>query len=431
MATGHQGPITVAHAPAHTRSNLAAIKALTFVMFMMFAMTTDSVGVIIPEIIKRFRLSLTAASAFQYATMGGIAIAGFCLGFMADRFGRKPTIILGLTLFAADAYLFAVSHSFGFFVALLAISGLSIGIFKTGALALIGDISRSTTEHTSVMNAVEGFFGVGSIIGPAILARLLLSGVGWQWLYVIAGSMCLILVVLAFIVRYPTTVRTNDEPTTFGRTLSMVTNPYALGFSLAEFLYVATECAIYVWMPTLLAGKTGFLAVYSISIFFLLRAAGRFVGAWTLKRFSWTAALVLLSAAILICFIGAVSGGTDVAVFLLPLSGLFMSVIYPTINSKGISCFPKSEHGAIAGVILFFTCVSAAVGPLAMGAVSDAFGGTRYGFILATLFAAMLFVACLLNWRFDPSRTRLALLDETQYEQSGQSRRPDPNRETK
>ena len=33
--------------------------------------------------------------------------------------------------------------------------------------------------------------------------------------------------------------------------------------------------------------------------------------------------------------------------------------MYPTINSKGISCVPKAEHGAAAGVILFFTCVSA------------------------------------------------------------------------
>lgn len=413
------GAITQRHPPVVTGRNLAAIKALTFVMFMMFAMTTDSVGVIIPEIIKQFRLSLTAASAFQYATMGGIAIAGFCLGFMADRFGRKATIILGLTLFAADAYLFVLGNSFAFFVGLLAVSGVSIGIFKTGALALIGDISRSTTEHTSIMNAVEGFFGVGSIVGPALLAKLLLSGVDWKWLYVIAGSMCALLVLLALVVRYPATVRTTAEPTSFGRTLTMVKDPYALGFSLGEFLYVATECAIYVWMPTLLAGKSGFFAAYSISIFFLLRAGGRFVGAWTLKRFSWTAALALLSAAILICFGGAVFGGTGVAVYLLPLSGLFMSVIYPTINSKGISCFPKSEHGAVSGVLLFFTCVSAAVGPLAMGAVSDAFGGARYGFILATVFAGLLFGGCLLNLIFDPSRRRLQLLDATQYEHSG------------
>src|SRR5438105_12377180 len=99
-----------------SQSSLRVIKALTFLMFMIFAMTTDSVGVIIPEIIKQFRLSLTAAGAFQYATMGGIAVAGFLLGFLADRFGRKRTIILGLSLFAADAYLFVAGDSFAFFL---------------------------------------------------------------------------------------------------------------------------------------------------------------------------------------------------------------------------------------------------------------------------------------------------------------------------
>jgi len=81
------------------RSSLTLIKALTYLMFMMFAMTTDSVGIIIPEIIKTFGLSMTAAGTFQYATMGGIALAGFFLGSLADRLGRKPTIIIGLTAF--------------------------------------------------------------------------------------------------------------------------------------------------------------------------------------------------------------------------------------------------------------------------------------------------------------------------------------------
>jgi fucose permease len=247
---------------------------------------------------------------------------------------------------------------------------------------------------------------------------LLGLGIHWKWLYVIAGTMCVLLVGTALMVQYPKTIRTTEEPINLRRTMAMIKNPYALGFSLGEFLYVATECAIYVWMPTLLAGKTGFFAVYSISIFFVLRAGGRFLGAWVLNRFSWITALALLSAAIFVCFVASVYGGPDVAVYLLPFSGLFMSVIYPTFNSKGISCFPKDEHGAVSGVMLFFTCVSAAVGPLAMGAVSDAMGGARYGFMLATLFAGLLFVACLLNWIFNPTRERLRLLDQTQYEQA-------------
>jgi len=48
-------------------------------------------------------------------------------------------------------------------------------------------------------------------------------------------------------------------------------NHFVLLFSLGAFLYVAVEAAIYVWMPTLLAGYNGpgkWIAIYSISIFF-------------------------------------------------------------------------------------------------------------------------------------------------------------------
>ena len=96
-----------------------------------------------------------------------------------------------------------------------------------------------------------------------------------------------------------------------------------------------------------------------------------------------------------------------------------MSMIYPTLNSKGISCFPKTEHGAVSGVILFFTCTAAALGPLAMGAISDAFGHPRYGFVLATFFAALLFAGLLLNWMYDPARERLSTLDSSEYRAAG------------
>jgi fucose permease len=397
--------------------NLRTIRWLTFFMFMMFAMTTDSVGVIIPEVIKEFRLNMTVAGAFHYATMSGIALAGFFLGFLADRLGRKKTVILGLILFSLSSYLFAVGNSFFFFLILLAVSGVAIGIFKTGALALIGDITRSTTEHTSTMNTVEGFFAIGAIIGPAVVAHLLAVGTSWKWLYIFAATLCAVLIITAWSVHYPET-KTTSDPVDLKRTFSMMKNPYALGFSGAIFLYVAVESAVYVWMPTLLASKqdaSGLVSAYAISIFFVLRAAGRFVGSWILAKLNWAAVTTLFSLAIFICFLLSMIGGVRTAAYLLPFSGLFMSVLYPTINSKGISCFRKAEHGTVAGVILFFTCGAAVVGPLAMGAMSDAFGDPKYGFFLATGFAGLLVVSLLFNWILNPTREILQNLDSTEY----------------
>jgi fucose permease len=525
------------------KHNLTAIKWLTFLMFTMFAMTTDSVGKIIEEVMKQYELSNVAAGMLHYGPMIAIALAGIFLGFLADKLGRKKTIVLGLVIFALNSYLFVVGNNFWYFVTLLIISGAAIGIFKTGALALIGDISTSTSEHTRTMNTLEGFFGVGAIIGPAIVAALLAAGYPWKWLYVIAGIICTVLIITALLVKYPATVKSVEEPIDFKRTMRMMKNPYALGFSTGIFLYVAAECAIYVWMPTLLGSSTfssaeivgmssmagklkqserpfdswlskqlspdaqelltkwqsqssdkelqkallqdlnkkiipgvsifeqqrfgnitlreetknlieqnphggnlkrlnrllledayptelsknpllssysGFLAMlYALSAFFILRAAGRFLGAWVLAHFKWTSVMAVFSMAIFACFAGSVAGGKSYAVWLLPFSGLFMSMIYPTLNSKGISCFPKMEHGAVSGVILFFTCTSAALGPLAMAAVSDIFHGTKYGFVLATIFAALLFAGLVFNWIYDPAKKRLATLDSSEYSSAG------------
>ena len=91
-----------------------------------------------------------------------------------------------------------------------------------------------------------------------------------------------------------------------------------------------------------------------------------------------------------------------------------MSIIYPTLNSKGISCFDKSEHGAVAGLILFFTAASAAICPLLMALAADIIGGgdMRVGFYLATVFAAALFAMSLYNLIRDPAGRQLAAVSE-------------------
>ena len=50
-----------------------------------------------------------------------------------------------------------------------------------------------------------------------------------------------------------------------------------------------------------------------------------------------------------------------------------------------------------------------------MGAISDSFGDPKYGFVLATGFACLLFVGLFLNWIFDPTRQLLQNLDRTEY----------------
>jgi MFS transporter, FHS family, L-fucose permease len=392
--------------------NVAAIRWLTCLMFFMFAMTTDAVGVIIPKVIAEFGLSQTTAGALHYGSMAGIMGAGLLLGFLADRFGRKWTILLGLAVFAMTAFSVPAASSFPMLLVLICCAGISIGVFKTGALALVGDLSVSATELTSTMNLVEGFFGVGAIVGPLVVSVLAGQGVSWRWLYVIAGALCSLLFVIAALARYPAAPQAAlSERRSAATALKLVSNPYAIGFSAAAFLYVAVECAIYVWMPTLLSGLKGAslaLAGYALPAFFIMRAAGRFVGAWLLRTFEWSLALLISAVAIFLCFAGSVWLGLEGALYLLPLSGLFMSIVYPTINSKGIGCFAASDQGSVAGVILFFTCLGAILGPVSMSLISDAVGDPAVGFQLASGFCLVFVGGAIYNAVRKPAHARLA-----------------------
>jgi fucose permease len=414
--------------------NSRIIRWLTYLMFMMFAMTSDSVGEIIKEVKVAFSVTNAQASLMHSLPMLGIALSGLFLGFLADKIGRKPTIIMGLAIFGVACYSFLVADDFLLIVSLMSLSGVAVGVFKTGALALIGDISSSTKQHTSTMNGAEAFFGVGAIIGPLIVAYLIHQGVAWQWLYVIAGGVCTVLILGALFVKYPNYTREKSEKVkqvSVLQSLALVKNPYAFGFSVGAFLYVAAESAIYVWMPSYLVcdastlratydcyteGVSQILAIYSVTAFFILRAAGRFVGIWMMSHFNWALVLMLFSGGIVLCFGAGLMGGKQVALYLFPLTGIFMSVIYPTFNSKGISCFPKHQHGSVAGVILFFTAAGAAAGPFIMGLVSDANGGdAKYGFMVATVFAAILFIGMVYNFVKNPTQKRLAEIEASEY----------------
>ena len=159
----------------------------------------------------------------------------------------------GLTLFAASSFAFLAGNTFLFFTLLMGLSGVAIAVFKTAALALIGDISTSATQHTAIMNTAEGFFGIGSIVGPALLARLLGAGVDWQWLYVLAGGICVLLIITALQIDYPRRARPAETRGGMTGPLAAMKNWYVLAFSIGIFLYVAVEAAVYVWMPTWLA----------------------------------------------------------------------------------------------------------------------------------------------------------------------------------
>ena len=64
------------HPAASDEPDTGLLKWLTCLMFLIFAMTSDAVGSVIPAVIEEFKLSMKAAGALHYVPMAAIAEIG-------------------------------------------------------------------------------------------------------------------------------------------------------------------------------------------------------------------------------------------------------------------------------------------------------------------------------------------------------------------
>ncbi|MGD9885671.1 MAG: MFS transporter [Reyranella sp.] len=108
-------------------------------------------------------------------------------GVLADRWGRRPVIVVGLVATAVSLFLFAgISQAAGdfpgvlaIFVALLAartVYGLLAAGTQPAAVAAMADVTTART-HSSGVARVGAAIGLGSIAGPLAVAALIDLGV--------------------------------------------------------------------------------------------------------------------------------------------------------------------------------------------------------------------------------------------------------------
>ncbi len=120
-------------------------------------------------------------------------------GWLSDRWGRKPVIVMGLLLFALGSGVAAISTTITGLIAGRLIQGL--GAIGSTTLAFISDVTHE--EHrTRAMAAAGGFiglsFGLSIVVGPLLARAIGLSGIFW-----LTGFLAFAAIVLVLVVRPP------------------------------------------------------------------------------------------------------------------------------------------------------------------------------------------------------------------------------------
>jgi EmrB/QacA subfamily drug resistance transporter len=102
-------------------------------------------------------------------------------GKLSDLYGRKPILMIGVTIFLVGSALSGLSQDMAQLLLFRGIQGIGAGSLFPIALAVIGDLF-SPQERGKYQGLFGAVFGVSFIIGP-FLGGLLTENVGWHWIF--------------------------------------------------------------------------------------------------------------------------------------------------------------------------------------------------------------------------------------------------------
>jgi len=102
-------------------------------------------------------------------------------GKLSDLYGRKPLLMIGVTIFLVGSALSGLSQNMPQLLLFRGIQGIGAGALFPIALAVIGDLF-SPQERGKYQGLFGAVFGVSFIIGP-FLGGFLTESISWHWIF--------------------------------------------------------------------------------------------------------------------------------------------------------------------------------------------------------------------------------------------------------
>jgi EmrB/QacA subfamily drug resistance transporter len=122
-----------------------------------------------------------------------IATTVLTVGSLADRFGRRRLLALGLALFTLASAACAAATDIAFLNSARAVQGVGAAMMFAVSLAVLANAFPGAKERAGALAAYGATIGGAFAIGPAV-GGALTSGLDWQWIFLVnipLGIFCL------------------------------------------------------------------------------------------------------------------------------------------------------------------------------------------------------------------------------------------------
>jgi FHS family glucose/mannose:H+ symporter-like MFS transporter len=386
-----------------TRNLILLLTAGAFFAFFIFGFTDNLKGPTLPALLEDLKLSYSLAGTILLGIYLGFMAATLSTGFLADVLGQKAVLILAGTCLVVGVLGFTAFSSPFLLTAFMVVLGFGLGCIELGGNSLI--VLLHPEDKGRYLNLLAVMHGLGSMLAPLYAGWLLSAGSSWRAVY--RGDLLLVLPLIAFfvLVRFPPREVGQSEKIDFKHIGKIASSPPMLVYDCAYALYVAVEIGMASWMVEFLQknyGQSVSQSTLALSIFFGLIMVGRFVGSFFIEKLGYLRSILFASLGASACIALGLFGPAWL-VWLLPTSGFFLSIIFPTLTASVSSTY-HANLNSLLGLLFTFAGFGGLFGPWLVGVASD-LGGIKFGFSLNLAYCLLTAVSVFILLRLQPQRS--------------------------
>ena len=422
-------------AAASAEPNYSRPLIIVTTLFFMWGFLTSLNDILVPHLKSIFDLSYTRVMLIQFAFFSAYFLFSLPWSRVVNTIGYQRTMVAGLLLMAAGAFLFipaAVAVSFPLFLTALMVLAAGITGLQVSANPYVVVLGKPATA-SSRLDLTQAFNSLGTTVAPQLGGLLILSAAPMameqvrqltpqalqayriseassvKLPYMVIAIALIALAVVIGAAKLPKIEHAEPRPDESGAD-SIWGHPNLLFGALGIFAYVGAEVSIgsflvnYFGLPGI-AGMSARDAAGYVSFYWGGAMIGRFLGAPVLRRIKAGNVLAVCAIAAAVLVVASMMTGGRTAMWTILAVGFFNSIMFPTIFSLGVA-----ELGPLTGNgsgLINMAIVGGAVLPLIQGALADRFG-LHHAFVLPVICYLYIFFFALSGSRPNSERYRSA-----------------------
>jgi EmrB/QacA subfamily drug resistance transporter len=166
---------------SHAKSIVLVVSSLSL---LMVGLDATAVNVALPAIGRDLGAGVAGLQWTVDAYTLVVAALLLLAGSLADRLGRRRTLLAGLGLFSAASLACSMAPTVGVLVAFRGVQAVGGAMLNPVAMAVVANTFTDPRERAQAIGIRGAMFGVSMALGP-LLGGLLTTSVGWRAIFLI------------------------------------------------------------------------------------------------------------------------------------------------------------------------------------------------------------------------------------------------------